>query len=168
MKQAVSKTRQQGLTLLELMVVLAIIGILATVGATQFQNYIARARTAEGLNLVAPYKVAVEEQITANNGIFTLPQLGLPAFVATENVTNIVVTPMAARGVGGRITITYGARIGAGARTLTLTPWVTATGVEWQCAAAGVVTRVAGDAIDNTEFAPGTLPANLAPANCRG
>ncbi|MCA1325268.1 pilin [Herbaspirillum sp. alder98] len=157
--------RQQGFTLLELMVVLAIIGILATIGASQFQGYIARARVTEGLNLVQPYKLAVAEQITANGGVFKVEQLGVPAFVATPDVTKIDVTPMASKGIGGVITITFAQRVGGGG-TLTLTPTITSSAIQWLCAAAGVAAPTGEGA--NTGFIAGTLPADVAPANCRG
>ncbi|KAF1038513.1 MAG: Pilin-like competence factor ComP [Herbaspirillum frisingense] len=168
MKPVVRKNKQQGFTLLELMVTLAIIGILATIGASQYQDYIARSRVAEGFNLAAPYKLAVAEQASANNGVFTVAQLGLPAFTPTQDVQKIEVSPMETRGVGGVITITYGSRVGEGG-TLTLTPTIGTGAIQWQCAAAEVKQAAAPQgAINNTAFAPGTLPAKYAPANCRG
>jgi type IV pilus assembly protein PilA len=159
--------KQQGFTLIELMVVLAIIGILATIGATQYQNYIARTRVTEGLNLVAPYKLAVAEQITANNGVFTKAQLGLAPFVATQNVTNIDVTDMTAKGIGGVITISYGPNVGNGG-TLTLTPILGGDSVQWQCAAKEVKAVTPKDATVNTGFVAGTMEPQYAPAICRG
>ncbi|MFX5705353.1 pilin, partial [Acinetobacter baumannii] len=72
MKPVVTRRPQQGFTLLELMVTLAIVGILAMLGASQYQDYIARARVSEGFNLAEPYKLAVTEQISSNNGVFTV------------------------------------------------------------------------------------------------
>lgn len=156
---------QQGFTLLELMVVLAIIGILATVGATQFQNYIARARATEGLAAAQPFKLAIEERISTTDGVFKQADLGVPAFTSTGDVTSITVSEMKARGNGGVITITFGPRVGAaGANTLTLTPVVTAGAIRWFCSAAGV----AAPANANDGFIAGTLPTEFAPANCRG
>lgn len=169
MKPVARKNKQQGFTLLELMVTLAIIGILATIGASQYQDYIARSRVAEGLNLAAPYKLAVEEQATTNNGVFTVAQLGLPAsFTKTQFVDNIEPTAMETRGIGGIVTITYGSRVGEGG-TLTLTPTIGAGSIQWQCAAAEVKQAATPTgAVANTKFAAGTLPAKYAPANCRG
>ncbi|MBG7619190.1 pilin [Herbaspirillum sp. AP02] len=168
MKPVVSRRAPRGFTLLELMVTLAIIGILAMLGASQYQDYIARARVAEGFNLAEPYKLAVTEQISSNNGVFTVAQLGLPTFASTDNVSKIDVSPMEKRGVGGVITITYSARVGDGG-TLTLTPTITAGTIQWQCAAKDVKQAATPEgATANTGFAAGSLPAKYAPANCRG
>jgi len=168
MKPVVSTQPQQGFTLLELMVTLAIVGILAMLGASQYQDYIARARVAEGFNLAEPYKLAVTEQISSSNGVFSVAQLGLPSFTATDNVQKIEVSPMETRGVGGVITITYGERVGNGG-TLTLTPTIASGTIQWQCAAAGVkAAATPAGATANTGFVAGTLAAKYAPANCRG
>jgi type IV pilus assembly protein PilA len=166
MKPVARKNKQAGFTLLELMVTLAIIGILATIGASQYQDYIARSRVAEGLNLAAPYKLAVEEQAQANAGVFKAAQAGLPAFSKTANVANIELSDMGPRGVGGVITITYDKSVGGGG-TLTLTPYLGASAILWKCAAAGATKAVPDGSVDNSSFSAGTLEAKNAPANCR-
>jgi len=70
---------QQGFTLIELMIVVAIIGILAAIAIPQYQNYVIRSQVSEGLSLAGGQKTAVEEYYS-NRG--TLPttntQAGLP------------------------------------------------------------------------------------------
>lgn len=162
-------TRAMGFTLIELMMVLAIIGILATIAVPQLRSYLTRTRVTEGLNLAAPYKLAVEEQAIANANSFTEAGLSMPDFVPTQNVQNIQVTAMD-KGIGGIITITYTSKVDDNKPTLVLTPTITDSGIQWQCAAKGVSQAAPGNTggtVVNTGFAAGTLPANYAPSICR-
>ncbi|WP_346797955.1 pilin [Halomonas sp. Bachu 37] len=56
-------TRQGGFTLIELMIVVAIIGVLAAIGIPQYQNYIARAEASSALSMVSAYKTEIDDQI---------------------------------------------------------------------------------------------------------
>jgi type IV pilus assembly protein PilA len=143
------KRVQQGFTLIELMIVVAIIGILAAVALPAYQDYTVRAKVTEGLSLAGSAKVAVAEN-AANGKPF---EAGFTEPTATDNVASVVVTP-----ADGTIVITFTAAIDGGA-DLILTP--TSGGaalvpgeipqggsIEWSCTA-------------------GALQAKYRPGQCR-
>ena len=142
------KKMQQGFTLIELMIVVAIIGILAAVAIPAYQDYTVRARVTEGLNLAAAAKATVAEN--AASGAAALDAGWTPPS-QTDSVSSVAVT--AATGV---ITITYTAAGGNG--TILMTP--TAGG------AALVAGTIPTDAIE-WDCTGGTLADKYRPSNCR-
>jgi type IV pilus assembly protein PilA len=127
---------QKGFTLIELMIVVAIIGILAAIAIPAYQDYTIRAQVSEGMNLAAAAKAAVAETFL-NTGAAPATRTAAGMSATATDTNGKYVTQV---GVGnGTITITYGndANAQITGRTLQLIPWVTPDGsVTWQCGAA--------------------------------
>lgn len=118
------KKIQQGFTLIELMIVVAIIGILAAIALPQYQDYTIRSRVTEGLSLASSAKLAVAETFaaTANGGIAQYTGTGAPAqgsygyqFTPTNIVASIAIAAIndvtAPAADEGSITITYAGQV---------------------------------------------------------
>ncbi|MDJ0941614.1 MAG: pilin [Woeseiaceae bacterium] len=130
--------KQQGFTLIELMIVIAIVGILAAVAAPAYRDYSIRGQVSEGLSLASAAKAASTEYFQ-DQGAFPIDnnQAGLEvaASITGSYVTSVTVT-------NDVITVLYGNRahpLIAG-ETVTLTADITSAGsVQWVCASGGVI-----------------------------
>jgi type IV pilus assembly protein PilA len=157
------KSVQKGFTLIELMIVVAIIGILAAIAIPAYQDYTIRAQVTEGLNLAAAAKTAVAETFASNQAwpaTNAAAGMGLPATINGKYVTSVTLS------AGGQITILYGNQATAIAgKNMTLTPWVDANNdVSWQC---GDHAMPATLVISGAPAGSATLLPKHRPANCR-
>jgi type IV pilus assembly protein PilA len=158
------KKIQKGFTLIELMIVVAIIGILAAIAIPAYQDYIVRSQVSEGLTMAASVKTAVAEY-RADRGTWptNLAALGITAAPTGKYVSNIAVA-------GGQIQITFGGTDVNGAingQTLWLTPGATpSTDIVWQCGDRQIA-ATASWAVTVAAGSGGTLTGKYRPSNCR-
>jgi type IV pilus assembly protein PilA len=186
---------RSGFTMVELMIVLAIVGVIAAYAVPAYQDYVARSRVGEGLMLAASARLAVADN--ASNGAPF--DRGYSAPAATRNVESLNIDPAT-----GEIEIWYTRRVasadanrltlkpsssgdtqgdsggagraggagggasakGAGARTALRSGVLPAGSVNWECFAAGKAQSFF-DEPGPLPGTPATLPARLAPAECR-
>ncbi|HQA27540.1 MAG TPA: pilin [Candidatus Competibacteraceae bacterium] len=160
------KKFQQGFTLIELMIVVAIIGILAAIAIPAYQDYTIRSQVTEGLNLAAEAKTAISE-FNSDRGRLPANNTSAGVSVATS-ITGNYVTSVAISG-SGLITITYGNKANAAnlaGKTIGLAPVRNAAGgLVWFCGhapSAGSVTAPAG-ASTATTAADKYMPASCRP-----
>lgn len=135
--------RHKGFTLIEIMVTIAILGILASLAIPAYQDYTVRARVTEGLNLATAAKLAVSET-TISTGSLPINQAatGYTSPTPTENVSSIAISDKTAN-----VIISYTAKAGNG--TLILVPTLHAQGeITWTCT-------------------QGTLALKYRPSSCR-
>ena len=124
--------KQQGFTLIELMIVVAIIGILAAIAIPAYQDYTIRAQVSEGLNLAGGAKAAVTEY-TQDRGIY--PTDNSTAGISVANTIKGKYVASVTVGDDGVVTVAYG----SGAHSLIngdsiqLAPTTSAGSVRWAC-----------------------------------
>ena len=136
--------KQQGFTLIELMIVVAIIGILAAIAIPAYQDYTRRAQVSEGLSLAAGVKTAVAESYLSENvwpADNTAAGLGAANTISGNHVTGVAVA-------GANVTVTYGAPING---NLILQAADNGGSITWACGVGAT-----------------TVDARYLPASCRG
>jgi type IV pilus assembly protein PilA len=124
--------KHQGFTLIELMIVVSIIGILASVAIPLYTNYLIRAQVTEGLDLSSGARIAAEEYFV-NRGVFatTNASVGLPAAntISGNYVTQVQLI------VGGDVQVTFGNEVhpDINGATISITPATNGGSVSWTC-----------------------------------
>lgn len=166
----IEMNRQRGFTLIELMIVIAIIGILAAIAIPAYQDYTVRAKMTEVINHVASIKAQIAEAYLADNMVgvgVVAREINTRPLSSKQSRYLSNVTVNANTGVITATTATSHLPSDATGKTLVMTPIYATSGalviVDWACASTTKMTATSRGFTTTT----GTLPAKYAPSECR-
>lgn len=126
--------KQQGFTLIELMIVIAILGILAAIAIPTYQDYMIRAKVSEGVNVMSAAKASVADYYESHNAFPTNNTAAGVTSVVTSYVNSLTV------GTGGAIDASIATFTGIGSSAtlhIVLTPTTTSGAIMWKCTNTG-------------------------------
>jgi len=172
------KKMQQGFTLIELMIVVAIIGILAAIAIPAYQDYTVRAKVTEGLSVADSAKTSVAEGFESNgmNGVVSASAAWSAGWAKTKYVSVVTIAPGT-----GVITVTYGAPAQIAGGTLVLVPQIQVNGayatlnavgansgsIDWACASATNTTATTTAPAMTAPVLGTAIAARYAPTQCK-
>jgi type IV pilus assembly protein PilA len=151
--EVMKNASERGFTLIELMIVVAIVGILAALAIPLYQDYLIRSRVIEGVTLVVRAKETVAQNAMTGSPL----DAAWSSPAATSNLSDIQID-----GTTGAITLSFTARAGAG--TLVFIPTSSGTPLVGTASSSTVPT---GGSIQWDCASSGSLPYKYRPANCR-
>lgn len=144
-----------GYSIIELMIVVAIIGVLASIALPQYQDYVARSQITEAINLVAPARIAIEESYATNGSLAALPAattelLGITSGKYVASISQQRITLEDIDSIVFTLTFKTTAQTKIQAKTLEIT-----------------ITPTSGKQPGTFVCSGGTVPQELWPASCR-
>jgi type IV pilus assembly protein PilA len=164
------KSLQKGFTLIELMIVVAIIGILAAIAIPAYMNYTIRAQVTEGLNLADSWETAIAEfysnQGSWPTGVSTTgstTSIAMPSALATGSVGKYVQSIGLDASGNGAVKIVYGGAANAkiNGSILEIVPGTDANNdIVWICGKATTPANVSGVGANSTNISAAYLPAS--------